>query len=176
MLTPTTPPPIITGPGSYRTREGRRVEVVSFNPASLHYDSIYVWRIASEAPSSSSIYPASGVLFPGSVNPTDIIGPWPAPTRLSLAKAALDAAKLKRQRCQEATEDADRAVNARAWEFIHAEKEATQLAAIPPALLEVARSVPNAGITCTPEWVLGMLARSHSVDPAVLRAAMGAGK
>lgn len=168
---------IIDKPGSYRTREGKRAEVVP-NPHGSH-----PWQEASRDTECGMIrvWSRAGKRFDTGTtdHPTDIIGPWTEPTRLSLAKAALEEAQAVHSRCvaecSDATTRRDYASERVMWareEVRAAESEAAQLAAIPPALLEVARKFTEKyGKDCCSMHVL---ATAYGIDPAVLRAAMGA--
>lgn len=169
---PTTPPPIITSPGSYRTREGKRMGIERNTYG--EFIGTHPWR-----GEDGYTRKADGGFSDREDTPSshDIIGPWTEPTRLSLAKAALEEARAKERAAFYEHLRSNAAMVHAERELAAAESEAAQLAAIPPALLDVARHV----VSCDPaKWnsigVVDLLARSHSVDPAVLRAAMGAGK
>lgn len=108
-----------------------------------------------------------------------LMKPAPTPTRLSLAKAALEAARAKVPLAITAYDIA--CENQRSAlvsqqcakdELASAEAEAAQVAAIPPKLLEVAREITDQDKIR--DWVHGLLARSHGVSYDTLRRALEA--
>lgn len=163
----------ILSPGPHMTRDGRRM-MVERNDGK--YMGTHPWRGEDYLTRTDS---GSVTFRVEHHDPSDIVSRCAdtAPTRLSLAKAALEEAQMERDKYTHLAGHWQRIRNGARDELAAAESEAAQLAAIPPALLEVAREIQERhGHPWFGETVIRYLARSHSVDPAVLRAAMGAGK
>jgi hypothetical protein len=158
----TTPPPIITGSKVRSTRD----HFLGTGAVCCVY-----------ADYGQAIVRFGSFPLPHLMNLSDlrIVDDDPRPTRLSLAKVALEAAEARCAALYRPYAAACAAKHQATCDIAAAESEAAQLAAIPPRLLEVAREIHGFEIIAVSEAV-ALLARSHSVDPAVLRAAMGVGK
>lgn len=76
--------PIITGPGEYRTRDGRKALIEEY-VGSIHAGDKLVWRGRLVKGNYTWHWSNEGMLFPDdSQDPHDIIGPWVEPASAPL--------------------------------------------------------------------------------------------